>query len=303
MISFNILTFNNSAGIVTDALLLEKLLKHNISENVKYQFVGESNLDTADVGIWIQNYDPNLMYLYKKNIFFINEEWAGVNELSNLHLFDYVICKSNYAKKLLSSYHNVIHIPFISIDYYDSSIIRKHSNLHFAGRSIQKNTELVLSTTNNLTLIDPYNRYKVDENVNHINTYQSKEQLIQLLNSHNIHVCCSLYESWGHYLFEGLSTGAEIICSDIPVFKEQLDTDLVHFIPTVENVDLNYQYDTDNINKKFPLRKSFYIDEIYFKNKIENFEPIGKSEERRKLFNNIINSNNKKITEFITTLI
>ena len=302
MISFNILTFNNSAGIVTDALLLEKLLKHNISENVKYQFVGESNLDTADVGIWIQNYDPNLMYLYKKNIFFINEEWAGVNELSNLHLFDYVICKSNYAKKLLSSYHNVIHIPFISIDYYDSSIIRKHSNLHFAGRSIQKNTELVLSTTNNLTLIDPYNRYKVDENVNHINTYQSKEQLIQLLNSHNIHVCCSLYESWGHYLFEGLSTGAEIICSDIPVFKEQLDPDLVHFIPTVENVDLNYQYDTDNIDKKFPLRKSFYVYANIYDDTINCLNKKGSVQKRRFLFKHIMDTNSKRLVDFFKNL-
>ena len=289
-------------GIVTDAILLKDLIYDNISEQVDIKFVGEQNLETSDVGIWIQNYDINLLNLFKKNIFFINEEWAGINELSNLHLFDYVVCKSNYAKKLLSSYYNVIHLPFISADYYDSSILRNHSILHFAGRSIQKNTELALSTSNNLTLIDPYNRYKVNNNINHINTYQSSNQISQLLNSHNIHVCCSLYESWGHYLFEGLSTGAEIICSDIPVFKEQLDLDLVHFIPTVENVDLNYQYDTDNIDKKFPLRKSFYIDEIYFKNKIENFEPIGKSEERRKLFNNIIHSNKKKIIDFITTL-
>lgn len=302
MISFNILTFNNSAGIVTDALLLEKLLKHNISENVKYQFVGESNLDTADVGIWIQNYDPNLMYLYKKNIFFINEEWAGVNELSNLHLFDYVICKSNYAKKLLSSYHNVIHIPFISIDYYDSSIIRKHSNLHFAGRSIQKNTELVLSTTNNLTLIDPYGRYKVDKNVNHINTYQSFNQISQLLNSHNIHICCSIYESWGHYLFEGLSTGAEIICSDIPVFREQLDPDLVHFIPTSESIDLNYQYDSDNIDKNFPIRKSFYVNKEMYINRLRYLKSKGTDENRRLLFKHIVDKNSKSLIYFFKNI-
>ena len=209
------------------------------------------------------------------------------------------VCKSNYAKKLLSSYHNVIHIPFISIDYYDSSIIRKHSNLHFAGRSIQKNTELVLSTTNNLTLIDPYNRYKVDENVNHINTYQSKEQLIQLLNSHNIHVCCSLYESWGHYLFEGLSTGAEIICSDIPVFKEQLDPNLVHFVPTTENRDKNYIFDSED---RFPLRKSFHTDKKFLANLIENFKPIEKSEERIKMFQDIMEKNKNNIILFLKSI-
>ena len=180
---------------------------------------------------------------------------------------------------------------------------RQNQFLHFVGRSIQKNTELVLSLKNQLTLIDSYDRYKVCKNVNHINEYQSTDQLVNLLNSHNIHICCSLYESWGHYLFEGLSIGAEIICSDIPTFREQLDPSLVHFIPTTEKVNVNYQYDFDNINKKFPLRKSFHIDEVEFENKIENFKPIGKSEERRKLFNNIIHSNEKKITDFITTLI
>lgn len=299
---FNILTYNNGVGIVTDAILLKKLIHDNISTDVKVKFVGEDNLEISDIGIWIQNYDINLLNLYKKNVFFINEEWAGVNELSNLHLFDYVICKSNYAKKLLSSYHNVIHIPFISIDYYDPSIVRKRFNLHFAGRSIQKNTELVLSTTNNLTLIDPYNRYKVNENINHINTYQSFNQISQLLNSHNIHICCSIYESWGHYLFEGLSTGAEIICSDIPVFREQLDPDLVHFIPTSESINLNYQYDSDNIDKNFPIRKSFYVNKEMYINRLKYLKSKGTDENRRLLFKHIVDKNSKSLIYFFKNI-
>ena len=299
---FNILTYNNGVGIVTDAILLKDLIYDNISEQVEVKFVGEQNLETADIGIWIQNYDVNLLNNFKKNIFFINEEWAGINELSNLHLFDYVICKSNYAKKLLSSYHNVIHIPFISIDYYDSSIIRKHSNLHFAGRSIQKNTELVLSSADTLTLIDPYDRYVVNKNVRHINKYQSTNQLMQLLNSHTSHICCSLYESWGHYLYEGLSTGAEIICSNIPTFKEQLDPDLVHFIPTIEKVDLKYDYDADNINKKFPLRKSFYVDTDIYNDTINCLNKKGSTEKRRFLFKHIMDTNSKRLVDFFKNL-
>lgn len=300
---FKILTYNNGVGIVTDAMLLKELIYKNITEKVSIKFIDQDNIESSDIAIWIQNFDINLMNKFKKNIFFINEEWSGIFELSNLHLFDHVICKSKFSYNLIKNYCDVIHLPFISKNLYNINVKRTHSFLHFVGRSIQKNTELVLNQNVPITLLDPYNRYEPNSNFTHINTYQTNEQIINLLNSHNIHICCSLYESWGHYLFEGLSTGAEIICSDIPVFKEQLDPDLVHFIPTVENIDLNYQYDTDNIDKKFPLRKSFYIDKIHFKNKIENFEPIGKSEERRKLFNNIINSNSKKITEFITTLI
>jgi len=288
-------------GIVTDAILLKDLIYNNISEQVDVKFVGEHSIETADVGIWIQNYNTNLLNNFKKNIFFINEEWAGINELSNLHLFDYVICKSKYAKDLLSPYHNVIHLPFISKDYYDPNIARYNSYLHFAGRSIQKNTELVLSTSKNLTLIDPYNRYKVCENVNHINVYQSTNQLVNLLNSHNTHICCSLYESWGHYLYEGLSTGAEIICSDIPVFREQLDPDLVHFIPTTESIDLNYQYDVDNINKIFPTRKSFYVDvDVY--NTINYLNKKGSSQKRRFLFKHIVDNKSKRLVNFLKNI-
>lgn len=303
MISYSVLTFNNQVGIVTDAVLLTDLLRENITTNVDMKFIHECDIKHADVGIWIQNFDVNLLNLFKKNIFYINEEWAGECELSNLHLFDHVICKSTYAYNLLKQNKNVIYLPFISKDMYVDSLNKEYDYLHFMGRSTQKNTELILKQNVNITLIDPYNRYTPQSNINHINSYQSNEQLKRILNIHRTHICCSLYESWGHYLYEGLSTGAEIICSDIPTFKEQLDPDLVHFIPTIEKVDLKYSYNADNINKKFPLRKSFHIDEMCFKDKIENFNPIGKSEERRKLFNNIIHSNKKKIIDFIITLI
>jgi hypothetical protein len=113
--------------------------------------VGEHSVETADVGIWIQNYDINLLNLFKKNIFFINEEWAGLHELSNLHLFDYVVCKSKYAHTLLKSHDNVIYIPFISRNFYNPVVQSQNQFLHFVGRSIQKNTELVLSLKNQLT--------------------------------------------------------------------------------------------------------------------------------------------------------
>jgi hypothetical protein len=289
-------------GIVTDAILLKDLIYDNISEQVDIKFVGEQNLETSDVGIWIQNYDINLLNLFKKNIFFINEEWAGINELSNLHLFDYVICKSKYAQTLLKTYCNAIYIPFISRNFYNPVVQHQNQLLHFVGRSIQKNTELILSTTNKFTLIDPYNRYKVCENVNHINEYQSTDQLVNLLNSHNIHICCSLYESWGHYLYEGLSTGAEIICSDIPTFKEQLDPDLVHFIPTQEKIDMSYMYCSDNINNLYKFRKAFFVDENYFKNYIENFKPIGKDEVRRKLYKHIVDRSKTQMINFFSNI-
>lgn len=296
---WKLLVFDNKVGIVTDANLIKKLIHENITENVSITFIDtlQSN-DVSDVGIWIQNFDINHLEKFKTNIFFINEEWAGEPELKNLHRFDYVVCKSKYAQNLLKPYCDAVCLPFISLNYYDNNVVKSNKTLHFMGRAIQKNTELVLQQTVPVTLIDSYNRYRPNSNFTHINKYQTKDELIYLLNSHNTHLCISLYESWGHYLFEGLSTGAEIICSDIPVFREQLDPELVHFIPTVDKIDLKYVYDHDNIDKKFPLRKGFYVDPTEFKNKLTTFDPIGKERERRMMYNDLMSDNQKALNEF-----
>jgi hypothetical protein len=299
---FKVLTYNNGVGIVTDGELITKLIKDHITENVTLSFVNEFVIDKFDVGIWIQNFDVNLLNNFKKNIFFINEEWAGINELSNLRLFDYVICKSKYAKNLLAPYCNAICLPFISKNYYNPSIKQNHLTLHFAGRSIQKNTELILKQSQQITLLDPYSLHSPPNHFVHINKYQTQEELQVILNAHNIHLCTSLYESWGHYLYEGLSTGNEIICSNIPAFTENLDPDLVQFVPTKINLDYTYSFDKQNQNGGFPIRQSFHIEQQHLKDIIDNFKPIGKNEERRKLFKNIIDKNSGKLVEFFKNL-
>jgi len=303
-----ILTYNNCVGIVTDAILLDKILtsggfKTSIEFIDSFINKNDSN-DIFDIGVWIQNFDLNLLNRFQKNIFFINEEWAGLHELNNLHLFDYVVCKSKYAFELIKPYNykNLIYLPFVSRNFYDSSILRYNKFLHFVGRSIQKNTESVLKQNVPITLIDPYDRYNPSTSFTHINTYQTDQQLNHLLNSHNIHICCSLYESWGHYLFEGLSTGAEIICSDIPVFRENLDPDLVHFIPTYESVDMNYTYCKDNWNNAFPIRKTFFVDKNIFTDTIEKFRSKGSVTSRIQLYNSIVNNNSRKILNFFKSI-
>lgn len=294
---YSILTFNNYVGLATDALILKNLL--NDSDIVFLDNFDQTH--RSEVGIWIQNYYNHVLDNFKINVFYINEEWFDY-AIEDLKRFDYVICKSKYAYDIIKNYCNAIHLPFLSNNFYNSNVSRSNSFLHFAGRSIQKNTELVLDQQIDITLIDPYNRYKPRSNFKHVNTYQTTEEISTLLNSHNVHICCSLYESWGHYLFEGLSTGSEIICSDIPVFREQLDPDLVHFIPTKETIDLTYCYCTDNKNNLYPLRKSFFVDEHIFNSTLENFVVIGKNEERRKLYHNIMDKNKRRLIEFFNNL-
>jgi len=294
---YSLLTFNNYVGIVTDAIILKDLLID--ADIVFLDIINPTH--KSEVGIWIQNYYGHLLENFKINVFYINEEWFD-HPIEDLKKFNYVICKSKYIYDIIKNQCNAIHLPFLSKNFYNTNIPRSNSFLHFAGRSIQKNTELVLNQQIPITLIDPYDRYKPNLNLNHINTYQTTEEIGDLLNSHNIHICCSLYESWGHYLFEGLSTGAEIICSDIPVFKEQLDPDLVHFIPTYEKIDHSYLYCNDNKNNLYPFRKSFFIDKSIFRDIIYSFKPIGKNEERIKLFQNIMHNNKQNLLNFFNSI-
>lgn len=297
----SVLTFNNRVGILRDALLLKELLQ-NTNNTVEIMFLDKMEFNHKfDVAIWIQNYYVHLLENFKINIFYFNEEWFDY-DINDLKKFNYVICKSRFSYNLIKNICNAIYLPFISKDCYVENTVSSLKFLHFMGRSIQKNTELVLNQNVNITLIDPYNRYRPNTNFDHINTYQTDEQINYLLNSHNIHICCSLYESWGHYLFEGLSTGAEIICSDIPVFKEQLDPDLIHFIPTQEKNDMSYMYCSDNINNLYKFRKSFFVDGNYFKTYIENFKPINKNKERRELFKDIINKNKISMLNFFKNI-
>jgi len=301
---FKILTYNNRAGIVADAMLLYDIIYKNLHDEPDIMFIDNVDHTTiGDVGIWIQNPRFDLLQNFRKNIWFINEEWAAGSDLSRMNLFDYVVVKSEYAKKLLQPIKpDVICLPLISYNFYDSSIPRSKKFIHFNGRAIQKNTEVVMKQSVPITVVDLTNRFVPQSNIDYINQYLVKRDIKKLLNQHSVHICPSLYESWGHYLFEGLSTGAEIICSDIPAFSEHLDRSLVHFIPTIEKVDTSYHYCEDHAYETFCVRKAFFLDEIKFKETLENFEPIGKEQQRRDMYHDIMLKNSKKLIEFFKNI-
>jgi hypothetical protein len=81
-----------------------------------------------------------------------------------------------------------------------------------------------------------------------------------------------------------------------------LDPDLVQFVPTKINLDYTYSFDKQNQSGGFPIRQSFHIEQQHLKDIIDNFKPIGKNEERRKLFKNIIDKNSDKLVEFFKNL-
>ena len=266
MLKINVYYWNNGVGIVNDAILLKTVLKNY---DIKlYDMSINAICRPSDLGIFIQNIWTEQIDKNKKNVYIVNEEWLNDGEKSCLNRFNYIFVKSSYAKSLLDSYHkNVICTGFFSLDRY---FFQKNTNniLHFKGKSIQKNTESV-KDLNCVNILDSSINYLSDNDI----TYN--------LNNHDIHICCSLYEAWGHYLWEAMSCSKLVICSEIPVFKEHLDPELVKFIQIKDVCSHNMNYEFLNTND-YKLRKGYIVDNTKVKELLNNKEELLEFQKKNK---------------------
>ena len=278
----NLYYWNNGVGVVNHSRLMKSLLHEY--DVVEYDISIKNEYRKGDLGIFIQNILPEHFENNKKNVYIICEEWLTQFEIDNINRFDYVFTHSDYARELLYPFHKkVINTGFFSLDRY---FFPKHTEkiLHLKGKSIQKNHELVWDFKKEVNILD--SNYK----------YLSENELVYELNNHDIHICCSLYESWGHYLWEALSCGKLVICSEIPVFKEYLNPELVKFVSikyTYEHV-INCEFLS---TKKYKFRKGYFVDKLKFKslfdNKEELFEFQKKNKDDIRNFFLTVNKNNK----------
>jgi len=291
----NIYYWNNGVGVVADSILLKNTLfqfdvvVYDVSKNNEYR--------KGDVGIFVQDIWADYFYYNKKNIYVINEEWLTSSELSYFNHFDQIIVKSNHAKELLKSYHpHVTNTGFFSLNRYNNPNITGNI-IHFKGKSIQKNHELAFKYKNK------YDINIIDSEVN----YLSNDDVTHQLNNHDIHICCSLYEGWGHYLWEAMSCGKLVICSEIPAFKEYLDSELVKFVPVNKVVKFDPDHQFLN-NTKYLFREGYFVDEFKFKELLENKKELlefqkNNSDKIRKFFLDVNIKNKNKLLNFIEFVI
>jgi hypothetical protein len=287
-LKINVYYWNNGVGVVNDDVLIKTLLsEHDV---VSYDISKTNEYRKGDLGIFIQNIQSDQLSNNKKNIFIINEEWLNSYEILFMKQFDHLIVKSKYAKDLLSVEHqSIIQTGFFSLD---RCFFPKHTKemLHLKGKSIQKNTELV-NGLNHVKILDSNINYLSDNDV----TYN--------LNNHDIHICCSLYEAWGHYLWEAMSCGKLVICSEIPVFKEYLDPELVRFVPS-ENVSeyiTNYEFLNTT---KYKFRKGYVVNETKFKELLYNKEELFEFQKKNcdNIRRHFLEVNKKNKQKFLTVI-
>jgi glycosyltransferase involved in cell wall biosynthesis len=285
----NLYYWNNGVGVVNHSRLIKSLLcEYDV---ISYDISSKNECRKSDLGIFIQNIVPEEIHNNKKNIYIVCEEWLTDFEMTYINRFDYVFVHSNHAKELLNQYHkNIINTGFFSLD---RCFFPKHTKemLHLKGKSIQKNTELVWKYKKDVNILDSSNKYLLEN------------ELIHQLNHHDIHICCSLYEAWGHYLWEAMSCGKLVICSEIPVFKEYLDPNLVKFIPIkfINEYAVNYEF----LNtKNYKFRKGYFVDTVKFDELLNNKEELFEFQKKncdniRQHFLDVNKTNKQKFLETI----
>ena len=125
------------------------------------------------------------------------------------------------------------------------------------------------------------------------------------MNDHSIHLCPSIYEGWGHYLYEGLSTGALVYATKIPMFVEWIDPDLVLFLDcTFCSNDNNYHFLRYRDNH-WPHQFGWQVNEDQLTNEIINYKKNLEKhnpEKVRNFFKHINEQNSKILYKELTNV-
>ena len=278
----------NGSGVDVDADLIHTSLanKHKTDKfDFKHLDTGCSltpfNLPpqgTYDIGIWIQDFDECMLDCNRVNVLVVNEEWLQDTEKINKH-FDCVIVKSDYARTVVEpALNNVVVLPFWSRDLWRPDYNNNEiSHALFNGQAIQKNMECVIDNTD-IHIFDSSARYTETRDTNYHTQRLSTDKLSHIYNLCNTHICPSLYEAHGHYMYEALLCDKTVIATRLPQWEELVDQEHIHFIDVEREVQHNTDYEFLRHSEHYPFRRGFecsgeHLDELINDNTLQRKSP------------------------------
>lgn len=233
----SIITSLVGAGLEREYLILRDLL---MSHGHCVMGIHYTDLNCAlhpsDITISMEVILPRALTLSRENWLIPNSEWWDPLNDRFLPRITKVICKTTDCYDIWSQKvgpEKCVYTSFEARDLYRPEIPREVKCLHIAGKSEHKNTEAVLGAWRMARPgnLDPLpqltavvrapcfdNQFTLqacfpDKNVTHL-TKVSDEEIIQLMNSHAIHVIPSMYEGFGHVIHEALGCGALVVTTD-----------------------------------------------------------------------------------------
>jgi glycosyltransferase involved in cell wall biosynthesis len=226
-----IISRDNGVGLTLDAKLLTELFT-SAGHDVAFHDWQAPTMPQVDVALHLELVSRTLAKNAEKNIALLNLEWYPDEWMKYLPAFSQIWAKSRYAYEFcrIRGARSVHLTGFLGQDRYDPQVPRKPVCLHLRGRSTMKGTDRVIEawrldpTLPHLTIVskEPIRVPEaISRNITVVYTPSDRE-LDRLLNEAEIHLCPSVAEGWGHYITEGMSTGAVVITTDASPMNEHI---------------------------------------------------------------------------------
>lgn len=235
--SVNLVSRDNGVGLSTHMDLLGAMLTgagYDV-QRVPWQ---SGQMRRCDVAIFLELFNPRLVRYARHTVGIFNLEWFDQRWRSYLPQFTQLWATSSDAQATYGRLKLRSHLTgFLSRDLYDPAVERTPSCLHLKGHSGLKNTPAVLDAWGAnpdlppLTIITQQPIPHPPPGVTVLGRLPFAD-LVTHLNRHQIHICPSRAEGWGHYITEGLSTGAAVITTDASPMNEHVRSDWGWLLPS-----------------------------------------------------------------------
>lgn len=217
---------HNTVGLTVDMDLMDDLLSSH-GFHVRRVDWKATTMPVADIGIFLELFNPTLAYHCKKTIGIFNPEWFLPHWKRHLKGIGQIWCKSREAQDFFNKFNRDAHYTgFFSRDLLLENHPRERTFLHMQGRSLLKGTDAVLEAWRmhtdlpHLTVITT-KPVRAPANVTVLGRLPI-EELVAQVNTHRFHLCPSRAEGWGHYITEALSAGAHVITTDASPMNEHV---------------------------------------------------------------------------------
>lgn len=234
----NLLSRDNGVGLSTDMELLGGLLAgrgHRVAR-VDWQAVSQPR---CDVVVFLELFNPRALTLARRSVGVFNLEWFPRRWVRYLQLLDQLWAKSREAEEIYlgQGLGNAVRTGFLARDLRDPAVEREPRVLHLQGHSKLKNTDAVLEAWARwpdlppLTIVTMQSLRAVPPGVT-VLSHLPRERLVEEVNRHQIHLCPSRAEGWGHYIVEAMAAEAVVVATNASPMNEHVQPDRGLLIPS-----------------------------------------------------------------------
>jgi hypothetical protein len=235
-------SFKVGTGLTQDASIIRGLLTNQFGDNLTIAKVQHNmpQCSEAEMNIFIEVMNPALITFAGKNVWIPNQEWSYKTWIPYISMMDEIWVKTREAETIFTKYSDKVkYIGWTSIDKILPEKKNYKKAIVLVGKNFYRNPKPVLKAYYDLLKNDPEVFEKLPEL--HIPRNSSEVQFFfppeleckvklhdlltekeydDLLHECGLAICISACEGFGHAVNEAMSSGCNLILSNIGPFTE-----------------------------------------------------------------------------------